>query len=305
MPTTTPYEFRMLLPSLDATHVAGVFAFISATASQWRVFITTAALYVAAYSFFAAQISRPRECRDSKGWRRQCLDGAKPATHTDGLIFFGNGCFWERMWSFVQLEQAWDRRLTNITARAGYTGGAGTDSNGKVCYHCSIAGLPVWCMKDYAQLGHAEAVQVELSAGAAGREQFAALANNFFGSFTGPPGRRIRSDRQNRGPAYRSLVGLPGGMASPLYPLLTRANLHAMELRESGTGSNPDAVNVVWIHDTSRSPFFVAEAYHQFHSDSWMSEGMPYNESYVHGLWGVLTEAQLVRGTGCPEERHW
>ena len=89
-------------------------------------------------------------------------------------------------------------------------------------------------------------------------------------------------------------------MASPLYPLLTRANLHAMELRESGDGSNPDAANVVWIHDTSRSPFFVAEAYHQFHSDSWMSEGMPYNESYVHGLWEVLIEAQLVQGLAAP-----
>ena len=208
------------------------------------------------------------------------------------------------MWSFVQLEQAWDRRLTNITARAGYAGGVGTD-NGKVCYHCRMLGLPLWCLQSYAQLGHAEAVQVQLSAGAAGREQFAALARDFFGSFTGPPGHRLRPDPMNRGPEYRSLVGLPGGTASPLYPLLRRANTHAMELRESGAGSNPDAANVVWIHDTARLPFFVAEAYHQLHSNSYMSEGMPYNESYVHGLWDVLTEAQLIRGTGCPEERHW
>ena len=109
------------------------------------------------------------------------------------------------MWSFVQLEQAWDRRLTNITARAGYAGGVGTD-NGKVCYHCRMLGLPLWCLQSYAQLGHAEAVQVQLSAGAAGREQFAALARDFFGSFTGPPGHRLRPDPMNRGPEYLSLI---------------------------------------------------------------------------------------------------
>ena len=169
----------MLLPSLDATHVAGVFAFISATASQWRVFITTAALYVAAYSFFAAQISRPRECRDSKGWRRQCLDGAKPATHTDGLNIlrqrmflgenvvicaaragvgppadkhYGEGWLHRRRWDGQQwqgvlpLQYCWVARVVHEGLRTARPRGSGA---GRALGRCG------------------------------GQEQFAALANNF------------------------------------------------------------------------------------------------------------------------------
>lgn len=94
--------------------------------------------------------------------------------------------------------------------------------------------------------------------------QFTALLDNFFN--VGEPG-GSRHDPGDMGGEYRSFIGLPGGMKSPLYALVTASNKKAgnyIKLVE-GKGSEPDADKVAWIYDSNEFPFYRAEQYHQFH----------------------------------------
>ena len=101
-----------------------------------------------------------------------------------------------------------------------------------MCYHTGDA-------RDYAAHGFAETVKVTLDAASA-EKQLAALAKDFFGSFTGEAGQRVRPDPGDRGGAYRSVFGLPGGMASPLYKVFKRENAFRMLLKP-GAGKNDGA----------------------------------------------------------------
>ena len=184
-------------------------------------------------------------------------------------IYLGNGCFWERQWAYVQIEQQqFERADSAVTSLAGYAGGkTPTDGGDFVCYD----GGP----HDYTTLGHGEVTQVTVKDAA----QVAALASDFFASFQGPDGARQRPDPFNMGPPYRSLIGLPGGATSPLYTVFEDANVHKMELRPSTGGSDDDEINVVWVYDSTAFPFWPAEVYHQLHCNSFMNEGMPYAAS--------------------------
>ena len=135
-----------------------------------------------------------------------------------------------------------------------------------MCYHTSSP------LHDYGALGHAEVVEVVLD-DADATAQFAALAADFFGSFTGASGSRARPDPMDVGRPYRSVVGIPGGVDGPLYPTLSTANTHGMELK-AGFGSDGDDFNTVWVLDSHVYPFHQAEAYHQMHSNFFQSEGM-------------------------------
>ena len=163
-----------------------------------------------------------------------------------------------------------------------------------VCYHTND-------VHDYAELGHAEAVQVAVDKDAS-TEQAAELFRDFFASFTGPDGARQRPDPQDMGPPYRSLVGLPGGVNSPLYALLEHANVHKMALKPSIDGSDPDEFNTVWVMDSDSFPFWAGEVYHQFHCNFFYSEGMPYPEWYWNDLWLTQQQACRIAPTGCPED---
>lgn len=69
------------------------------------------------------------------------------------------------------------------------------------------------------------------------------------------------------------MVGLPGGVASPLYRILADANVNGMVLREGrgneygadGAAREDDVFNTVWVVDSDALPFYRAERYHQFH----------------------------------------
>ena len=93
-------------------------------------------------------------------------------------------------------------------------------------------------------------------------------------------------------------------MNSPLWPIFEAANVHGMELR-AGRGDDADLLNVVWILDSTAFPFYAGEVFHQFHSNFFQSPGMPYPDTYVHGLWEAQQNAGIIGPTGCPEERHW
>ena len=67
------------------------------------------------------------------------------------------------------------------------------------------------------------------------------------------------------------MIGVPGGMDSPLMKIIEEENVNGMRLL-AGEGNRPnqkpsedDVFNAVWIYDSDRLPFYPAEVYHQFH----------------------------------------
>ena len=76
-----------------------------------------------------------------------------------------------------------------------------------------------------------------------------------------------RPDKGDRGPEYRSLVGLPGGVQSPLYPALEKAAAERGLRLAVGKGDDADTLGkrAVWVMDSDKFPFYQAEIYHQFH----------------------------------------
>ena len=61
----------------------------------------------------------------------------------------------------------------------------------------------------------------------------------------------------------------------------------------------------MWVYDSDTFAFYDGEVYHQFHSNFFRSEGMPYGESYLGTLWRAQRKACRIRETGCPEGSHW
>jgi peptide methionine sulfoxide reductase MsrA len=230
---------------------------------------------------------------------------AEPAAATAAAVtpvYFGNGCFWGRQFDFAQLEQrALGRPLPS--ALAGYAGGRAAGPGGRVCYYYTAERGAV-----YEPLGHAEVVQVELAAAPAspaGAAEFRRFADVYFSQFRRlPGGAMLRLDPQDAGPGYRSVVGLPGGVASPLFPVLQAANVHGMRLA-AGAGGGPgpdgrplegDELNTVWVVDSSVLPFHPAEQYHQFHDEVGRTFPRAYKE-----LKKAAAAAGRVGPTGCPE----
>ena len=69
-------------------------------------------------------------------------------TRSTGVVYLGNGCFWERQWAYVGIERdangPFKRAAGNVTSVVGYAGGS---DYAQVCYHSGLA-------HDYGPLGH-------------------------------------------------------------------------------------------------------------------------------------------------------
>jgi peptide methionine sulfoxide reductase MsrA len=218
-------------------------------------------------------------------------------------IYLGNGCFWERQWAYYNLETSatgpFERPPSAVSSLVGYAGALPRSVPAEVCYHTNDE-------RDYGMLGHAEVVQVALDTDESrAAAQMSALAADFFGSFVGPAGSRGRPDPGDRGSPYRSVVGFPGGMSSPLYARFAKENTFGMSL-EAGHGGGAlgdgDKLNTVWVLDSDKFPFHVAEVYHQYHCNFFMSEGMPYPDEYTLDLWKHMQAEKKIAPTGCPED---
>ena len=104
---------------------------------------------------------------------------------------------------------------------------------------------------------------------------------------------------------YRNVVGIPGGVNSPLFKILQAANIHNMELREgsggkfddSGRPAEDDLLNVIWVVDSDKLPFYQAEQYHQYHNGL----GKKFPEKYTKELKEAAMKTGKVQSTGCPE----
>lgn len=73
-------------------------------------------------------------------------------------------------------------------------------------------------------------------------------------------------DPQDRGPGYRNVVGIPGGFGSELYKVFESKNKNNMKLVpgeggeiRNGRATENDAVNTVYIVDSTALPFHQAE----------------------------------------------
>jgi len=221
-------------------------------------------------------------------------------------IYFGNGCFWGRQHEFVETERATlGRSDDEVTSLVGYAGGFSTKGpDGKVCYYY---GSPDTV---YERLGHGEVVRTTLSDGdaAAATRDLRAFSRTYFKNFKKVRGLGMsRLDPQDAGAGYRNMIGLPGGMDSPLMRVIEEENVNGMKLLrgegnragERGKPTEDDVFNAVWIYDSNDLPFYAAEVYHQFHDGL----GYRFPEEYTVELKKKAMKRGLVRETGCPEMR--
>jgi peptide methionine sulfoxide reductase MsrA len=167
------------------------------------------------------------------------LGGAVPSAQAEEPatlpVYFGCGCFWHVQHEFVELERsALKRADLELNSRCGYAGGTRLGSGGKVCYHNARG------VADYGKLGHAEAVAMRIPPSAL--PDFAKLYFSLFVAYN-LPGRKVidRADPQDTGPEYRSVLGLPGGVRSPHFEQIERANNGLMKLVEVRAWPSPPA----------------------------------------------------------------
>ena len=226
-------------------------------------------------------------------------------------VYLGQGCFWHTQYDFYKLESHAaspfkGRAHANITALVGYAGGLFQQNGleGRVCYHGERS-------MDYSRLGHGEAVSVELDwpdetvIDGTTRAQFKELVVHYFedGFRDVGEGKRERLDPQDVGAEYRNMIGIPGGMESPLYKEVKAANKYNMPLK-SGTGGPPgsdtEGEYVVYIYDSNKFPFFRAETYHQFHPNTVVGRDLP--RDYLTNLVETQRAEERLISTGCPED---
>jgi hypothetical protein len=86
----------------------------------------------------------------------------------------------------------------------------------------------------------------------------------------------------DKGGEYRHMVGLPGGINSPLFNHLEMANNMSgmkMSLIE-GKGDEGDNLGKrsIYVYDSNKFPFHQAEVYHQFHDGRKLSRFLQYVE---------------------------
>jgi len=222
--------------------------------------------------------------------RRGCLVAALCATlpataaeDDDVEVYFGCGCFWHVQHEFVEAERKiLGRSDKDLTSRAGYAGGRAGAKDGKVCYHNALQA------SDYGSLGHAEVVRLRVPP-----SKFGAFAEEYAKLFDKDGNRPDQSG--DRGPEYRNLVGIPGGIKSPLAQALVQASIRQGDKLDfaTGKGDDGDIRATAFVMDSTAFPFFNGEPYHQFH------DGFNWGEDYPNSYNGLAKE--LVReGSGCP-----
>lgn len=112
--------------------------------------------------------------------------------------------------------------------------------------------------------------------------------------------RGFRHDPQDRGGEYRSVLGLPGGVNSPLFDVVKQAAQESpggMKLF-LGKGDEPDTIGdkAVLVYDSDKFPFYSAEVYHQFHNDFM---GPAYGKAY-NAIQQTQIDSGKLKNTGCP-----
>jgi len=208
------------------------------------------------------------------------------AADGDVRLYFGQGCFWHAQHDLVRLEtELLGRSDLQLTATVGYAGAIQTGPEGQVCYH-NRQGAP-----DYGKMGHAEVVSVSVP-----KQAVKPFLQFYFDSASRSP--FGRNDPQDIGPEYRSVIGMPGGISSPIMAEAESASNGRVKLIR-GLGADGDTLlkREVYVYDTDSFPFYQAELYHQFHDD--MLER--YQPEY-HQLKSVFKSGGKLGRVSCPDE---
>jgi peptide methionine sulfoxide reductase MsrA len=247
-------------------------------------------------------------------------------------VYFGVGCFWHIQFCFIQAErdllQRGDKQLTSL---AGYAGGKSVGNQGQVCYH------NMQFLADYGRMGHGEVVGMSLPSDQIvpfAKVYFSLFDPRTKGAFCLCTRRRDtmikkvgesvcfaaltcenvcffsslfflllsptdRVDPLDRGPEYRSLIGLPGGVNHPSYAGIEAAAQAAGFKLKPGKGNDPDTLGqqLVFVYDTAKFPFYQAEVYHQYHNDF---QSPNYGKAY-NDLAQIAFEEGRIKTTGCPD----
>jgi len=227
-------------------------------------------------------------CRVSSSKRNAVEEEEQDILENTVSLYFGVGCFWHIQHEFVMAERSiLERDDRHLTSATGYAGGTKTGSEGRVCYH-NFQGIA-----DYGKLGHGEVVHMKLPPNRV--KQFAQLYFSLFDSDTGD-----RVDPQDRGPEYRSIIGIPEGVNSLYVPVIEEAANEMGFTLGAGNGNDPDTLGTksVYVYDSLQFPFYQAEVYMQFRDDF---QSSPYGEDYNRLVEEALDDGRIV-GTGCPEK---
>ena len=158
----------------------------------------------------------------------------------------------------------------------------------KVCYHNAAS------IADYGKLGHGEVVALRIP-----KSSFPDFCLEYCQLFSAEG---YRPDQfGDRGPEYRNLVGVPGGVDSVFAKQLVAASSSKQGGDKldfaKGRGNDPDRRALVFVMDTANFPFYVAEQYHQFH------DGFNFNENYpqsYNNLAGKLAKEGKLGTSSCP-----
>lgn len=192
----------------------------------------------------------------------------------------------------VERGPAFNRSDAAVTALAGYAGGAYESPRSTACYGGRV-------YDDYAKLGHAEAVSVQVDAPNATRQVAALLESYFEHGFKGK--RRGRLDPQDVGAEYRNVIALPGGKGGAWWPLVLAANVYGMKLLRGrgGPASDLEDNHVVYVYDSRDMPFYRAEGFHQFHRNLVIQRHVP--RSYHETLRRTQEMLGRLDGHGCAD----
>merc|ERR1712216_347696 len=201
----------------------------------------------------------------------------------DGMtyVYFGNGCFWGRQHEFVALEkEALHRSDAEVKSLAGYAGGkrgGGGKNRDTVCYYYGSSDTV------YERLGHAEVVRVAY----ADEEEFKKFCEVYFRNFNR---RRLGIDNE------KLMKQMKSANANDMKLVRGEGN----EFDARGKPTENDQINVVWIVDSEKLPFYPAEMYHQFHDGL----GYKFPESYTVDLKRAAAKSGSIGPVpGCPEMR--
>lgn len=210
----------------------------------------------------------------------------KPAAAAEEVeLYVGAGCFWHVQHEVTEAERKiLGRSPAQYTAVAGYAGGTKVGNQGKVCYHNLLMD------SDYGRLGHTEVVSIKTPV-----DKVPEIANLLIPRLFV---KGIRADPQDRGGEYRSALGLPGGMASPLAQYFAAAaETKGMRLVD-GKGDEGDTIRdrSILVYDTKTFPFYAGEVYHQYHDDMVEKYGSEYG-----ALRGAAVQRGALKTSGCPE----